>query len=161
MIYNRRKRREFYAAQKALYAQHITDARRAVQMGTATEQQVGLVAHDDQLKEEEGKKVVKKGVLGAGKEWLFGGLKGEEGEEGMEGMTRVEKEEDGGDGPVMRAVREREEERLGDTAGGEGTVESVNLSGQNRGGMLDRLGESAPGSGSSGASWLPGWARRG
>ncbi|KAI9827857.1 MAG: hypothetical protein M1832_004346 [Thelocarpon impressellum] len=166
VLYNRRKRGEFFAAQKALYGTHVAEARAAVAAGTANEQQAQLAAHEDTLTKalpvEEGK-----GVLARGRAWLFGGLKTED--EGAEPL--VSGVETGG---VLDAVKEA---RLADSATAaretppadalavrEGVREGVRgvREGVREGGPLDRLGTpSSPSPASSSTaggilSWIPG-----
>jgi hypothetical protein len=81
MIFNRRKRAEFFAQQKFKYDMALEQAREAQALGTASEAQLEFLnkerAHQENLKqwEEERKK---KGIWARSKAWLFEGMKKEE-----------------------------------------------------------------------------------
>jgi hypothetical protein len=84
MIFNRRKRAEFFAQEKFKYETALQKAREAQELGTATEKQLDFLnkerEHQEKLKqwEEERKK---KGIWARSKAWLFAGMKKEEGED--------------------------------------------------------------------------------
>jgi Cytochrome oxidase c assembly len=82
MLYNRRKRAEFYQEQKALKENAIQSARLAIASGEASEEQIKFIQredeHDTQLTAAAKAKAGKKGIFKTGKEWLFSGLKNEE-----------------------------------------------------------------------------------
>ncbi|KFY72785.1 hypothetical protein V499_07120 [Pseudogymnoascus sp. VKM F-103] len=139
MIYNRRRRREYFAEQKALTEAATQDAAVALRSGTATaeqlkllEQQRGQAAVAAEMRQkaaemrearanaapvekvEEGK-----GIMASATGWLFKGLKTEDRPEvGYENLV----DERGVKGGVTRAVEERRAER------------------EANGGTLDRLG---------------------
>ena len=172
MLYNRRKRAAFYTAQRALYSQHITEAREAIAAGTATLQQTNLVAHEDETEAEIRKKKEKKsGVLS----WLTRDLKVEEvpasaasvgaavadvlgegatanvemtsnmdaGVSETQSGTQGDEETGAGAGAIMEAIREHERQA------------------SPKGGPLDHMGEKEEVSPRGESSWLPSWARRG
>ncbi|KAH6719142.1 cytochrome oxidase c assembly-domain-containing protein [Leptodontidium sp. MPI-SDFR-AT-0119] len=82
MIYNRKKRAQFFEEQKAIHANAIYKARLAIDDGTATEEDIKFISREDehaaQLEALARAKTEKKGIFKRGKEWLFSGLKKEE-----------------------------------------------------------------------------------
>ena len=81
MIYNRRKKAEFFAEQVAQYKNAVHDARNAVERGIASEEQQQFLARDEAeearlAKVKEAK--AKGGVFKKFKDFLFLGLKTEE-----------------------------------------------------------------------------------
>jgi hypothetical protein len=120
MIYNRRKRAEFFAEQKAKHAAAIHDARLAVQSGLATDAQIEFIKREDEHQarrdQEQREKTAKKGIFKTGRQWLFSGLKNEE--EGNDvgtserrlGYEALSEEDDGmgeRDSDIMRAIEEK------------------------------------------------------
>lgn len=116
MIYNRRKRAEFYMEQKALKENAIRSARLAIAAGEASEEQILFIQreeeHDAQLKA----RAQKKGIFKRGKEWLFSGLKNEEeGEDvgsserrlGYEGLSEEDDSLGARESDIVRAIEER------------------------------------------------------
>lgn len=152
MIYNRRKRREFYAEQKALNEAALQDASVALRSGSATAEQLKLleaqrgqasVAAEMRAKaaemrearansatalpvvaEEEEKKG---GIMASATAWLFKGLKTEDMPD--EGYENSEDERVGEQGGVLRAVEARRAE-----------MAAREQERQANGGPLDRLG---------------------
>lgn len=144
MIYNRRRKREYFAEQKALTESLVQDASVALRSGTATAEQLKLleqqrgqaaVAAEMRAKVEElrearasaaapAKEVeeVKKGIVAQATGWLFKGLKSEDRPEVGYGNVAEEREERGGVVRAVEARRAEEQERQGG------------------GGPLDRLG---------------------
>ncbi|CZS90511.1 uncharacterized protein RAG0_09160 [Rhynchosporium agropyri] len=82
MIYNRKKRAQFFEEQKAVHANAIYKARLAIDAGVATEEDIKFIAREDEhaarLEALARAKEEKKGIFKRGKEWLFSGLKKEE-----------------------------------------------------------------------------------
>ncbi len=82
MVYNRKKRTQFFEERKALHANAIHTAKEAIEAGTATEEQVKFINREDEhearLEALARAKAEKKGLFTRGKEWLFSGLKNEE-----------------------------------------------------------------------------------
>lgn len=76
VLYNRRRRNEFNATQRALYTTHIAEAREALAANRATPQQINLVEHEDGVLRAAQEKALQKGrgVFGRTKDWLLGGL---------------------------------------------------------------------------------------
>jgi hypothetical protein len=152
MIYNRRKRAQFFEEQKAIHQNAIYVARQAISAGTATEEQIKFInreeEHDAQLAAMAREKAAKKGVFKKTTEWLFSGLKKEEeGDDvgsserrlGYEGLS----EEDDGMGTresdIVRAIEDRKE-RIADKAKQAFADEKER---QRTGGPLDRIGTSS------------------
>lgn len=75
IVYNRRKRREWFHEQNQKHAIAMAEAKRAVASGTATEDQI-LLLNNERNKEEHEKN--KKGIFKRTKEAIFGGLSEEE-----------------------------------------------------------------------------------
>lgn len=78
MIYNRKKRAEFFAEQKAKHAAAIYDARQAKDTGVATEAQLAFLSREEEEDARLAKLRQKKGMFKSAKEYLFAGLKKEE-----------------------------------------------------------------------------------
>jgi hypothetical protein len=153
MIYNRRKRREYYLEQAARHSAAVYEAQTALRHGTASEEQVMLIQNEEarrmaEAQREREKEMAKKeGVWAGVKGWLFEGLKRDE--------DPVVREGKGGEGDgdsaaatgaglydlipesaIMRAVEEKKAEAV-DRMGREAERETK---GERNGGMLDRLG---------------------
>jgi hypothetical protein len=82
MIYNRRKRAEFFKEQITIHENAVREARTAIDHGVATEAQLAFIAREEKedarlakIKEEKAKKGIFKRATG----WLFAGLKRAEG----------------------------------------------------------------------------------
>jgi len=91
IIYNRRKRRDYFAEQSALHKTRLAEAKEAAAKGTADEDQMLLINRERATFEAEKARAAKKGVVRRTKDWLLGGLKTDEevvgggvtGEEGL------------------------------------------------------------------------------
>lgn len=148
MAHNRRKRAEFYTEQRAVYTANVQDARRAIQTGTATEEQIKLVTKDNEITAFEEAKAQKKGVFKKGKEWIFSGLKkSEEGDdvgtsERRLGYESTNEEDDGlgaRESDIIRAIEDKKAEITGKAKQAfENEKER-----QRTGGPLDQLGTQA------------------
>ncbi|OBT76273.1 hypothetical protein VF21_03334 [Pseudogymnoascus sp. 05NY08] len=136
MIYNRRRRREYFAEQKAITESATQDAAVALRSGTATaeqlkllEQQRGQAAVAAEMRQKAAEmrearanaveavpeKVEGKGVLASATGWLFKGLKTEDRPEvGYENVV----DERGVQGGVTRAVEARRAEEKREANGG-------------------------------------------
>jgi hypothetical protein len=130
MIHNRRKRREYFAQQKALHDAAVYEAQTALRHGLANAEQLALIENEEMTKrvvearEAEKSQAAKDGVFARTKSWLFEGLKREDGAVG----TDVREEEG-----VAR--RTEHEERMRMMAAGMGTApgeESEEMSGMGR-----------------------------
>lgn len=103
IIYNRRKRAEFNAEQKARYEAAIHTATVAIKSGTATEAQIEFMERDKAKQAHMAALANRKSIFKKGSEWLFSGLKKEEqaevggGPEALNGignsLNRIAKEE--------------------------------------------------------------------
>ncbi|KAI9799649.1 MAG: hypothetical protein M1833_003964 [Piccolia ochrophora] len=140
VLYNRRKRNEFYATQKALYPQRLAEAQEAAAKGEATEDQQILLVREEAATRYEEEQRNKKGVWEGVKAWMFEGLSLEE---------RTAK------GP-LESDGEKSTTSFAQPGGLEGTTEQTVLGGnvtdavpslqvERKGGMLDRLGENVDG----------------
>ncbi|KAI0999546.1 hypothetical protein K3495_g8651 [Podosphaera aphanis] len=81
IIYNRRKKAQFFEEQKAKLELAIVVARQAIREGTATEQQINFIKMEDEHRAaEEAKKLnsTLSSKISKSKDWLFSGLKLEE-----------------------------------------------------------------------------------
>lgn len=138
IIFNRRKRAEFYTEQKARYEAAIHRAKAAIQSGSATEAQIEFINRD--IAEQariDALEANKKGVFKRASEFLFSGLKKEEKPEDS-GSSEVETSSSG-DSSLNQRVREETTE-LKDKAREAFANEKKR---QQVGGPLDRLGTSA------------------
>jgi hypothetical protein len=154
MIYNRRKRAQFYEEQKGLYAAALHNARLAIAEGRASEEDIDFVKRDkeeavriEKIKAEKEAKKAKKGIFAIGKEWLFYGLKKEEEGEFVGtsdrriGYESLSEEDDGmgvRESDIVRAIEDKK-----------GSIETKvkkafaeEKERQRFGGPLDRLGTS-------------------
>ncbi|MCJ1367951.1 hypothetical protein MMC16_007087 [Acarospora aff. strigata] len=75
IVYNRRKRRDYFAEQSALHKTRLAEAKEAVARGAADEDQMLLINRERAAFEAEQARLSKKGVFKRTKEWLFSGLK--------------------------------------------------------------------------------------
>ncbi|QDS75587.1 hypothetical protein FKW77_006221 [Venturia effusa] len=111
IVYNRRKRNEWYVVQQELHKRDLLAARAAMSEGTANEDQI-LLLNQERLREEaEAEKLQKKGMFAKAKESIFGTEKKEEKRGGTMGITgitgitgRDTQKEDLG---VVKAVQEK------------------------------------------------------
>ncbi|OJD40245.1 uncharacterized protein BKCO1_1000651 [Diplodia corticola] len=116
IVYNRRKRREWFHEQNQKHAISMAEAKQAVAAGTATEDQI-LLLNNERNKEEHEKN--KKGFFKRTKESIFGGFSKEEEQGGQLGAIAAEARDafisdaqttkDQGSG-VLRAVEEKRRE---------------------------------------------------
>ncbi|KAI9845045.1 MAG: hypothetical protein M1838_001925 [Thelocarpon superellum] len=168
VLYNRRRRSEFYAAQRELYTTHVAEAREAVAAGEATPQQTSLVEHEDGVVSAAREKAAQKGMLGRAGQWLFAGLKKDEPmtprQDGLASANENQHEDEGSKAraeaspaqikaEVMGAfekAKQREEQEI--------MAERSRTRTRSQGGMLDQLGarSSPAGAWSSATSWLVG-----
>ncbi|KAI9673483.1 MAG: hypothetical protein M1817_002946 [Caeruleum heppii] len=160
VLYNRRKRREFYAAQVALYTQHLSEARTALAHNTATPQQIRLIEEDELAEREKQERLRKKGIWKGIKRALFSGLKTDEDEpleEKREDSSlasvpqRVQAKIKAGEGAVLSAVQEHRQRQEAEGDVRRAITEEV---APRKGGMLDRLGEGEPNSSRNWTTWL-------
>jgi hypothetical protein len=118
MIHNRRKRREYFAQQKALHDAAVYEAQTALRHGTANAEQLALIENEEmtrrvvEAREAEKLQAAKDGVFARTKSWLFEGLKREDGAVG----TDVREDEEG------MTRRTEHEERMRMMAAGMGTA---------------------------------------
>jgi hypothetical protein len=136
LLYNRRKKREFVSQQSHLLSISIADAAAAEALGTATEEQVALLAREREHAAyvAEQKASEKPSVTERAKGWLFSGLRKEEG--GGDSKGRASADQAG----VLAQVQALQAER-----------EMQATEKKQEGGLLDQLGE-APSSSSSSTS---------
>lgn len=78
IVYNRKKRAEFFAEQKAIHQNAVHKAQQSIASGTATVDEIEFLEreknHDQYLAETARQKAAKKGIFQRGKEWMFSGL---------------------------------------------------------------------------------------
>lgn len=99
IVYNRRKRRDYFAEQSALHKTRLIEAKAAAASGAADEDQVLLINRERAAFEAEKARLAKKGLFRRGKDWLLGGLKtGEEEGAAIEGGWAEVAETTGGVG---------------------------------------------------------------
>lgn len=149
MIYNRKKRAQFFEEQKAIHQNAIYRAREAITAGIATEEDIKFIKreeeHEVDLAERARAKAAKKGVFTKGKEWLFAGLKKEE--EGSDlgssekrlGFESLSEEDDGlgeRESDIVRAI----EDKRSAFAGKAKKAFAEEKERQRSGGPLDRIG---------------------
>ncbi|KAI9757290.1 MAG: phosphatidylinositol kinase- protein kinase tor1 [Chaenotheca gracillima] len=174
VMYNRRKRREFYTSQNDLYKYHLTEANEAVIKGVATESQKRLIEGERILQQEQ-QELKDKKLLNRGKKWLYGDLKrdAEEGEDlkpgtvSLKRATTVLTGRAGVESEVLKAVKELEAEKQARAekesmldAIGEEAAQGVSQSVASISGTAAAGGAGSKGSGGWG-SWLWPSSKRG
>ncbi len=145
MIYNRRKRREYFAEQMALHNASVHEAQLAVRRGTATENQIALLREEEEhRRSKEAEQAPKPGIFRRSTKWLFSGWKKDEdlevvGNSGPSLDFEGANKEDGivveSGSEILKAVEEKKEEIKQRAKENETQPERA-------GGPLDRLGTS-------------------
>jgi hypothetical protein len=107
VVYNRRKRNEWYVVQQELHKRDLLAARQAMSQGTADEDQILLINQERLREEVEAEKVQKKGMFTKAKENLFGTEKKEEKRGGTMGITGITGREQTEELGVVKAVQEK------------------------------------------------------
>ena len=79
VIYNRRKKKEWYDAEQVLYANFLQEATAAEASGTATEEQIRFLEKEKSILEAEEEQRNRRRIWKRTKEWLFSGLKRDDG----------------------------------------------------------------------------------
>ncbi|ESZ96291.1 hypothetical protein SBOR_3346 [Sclerotinia borealis F-4128] len=162
MVYNRKKRAEFFAEQKFKYAMALQSAQEAAAFGSATESQTEFLKREqereDKVKMVAEAKKNKSGPWKKSKEWLFSGLKKEE--EGDDvgtserrlGYEALSEEDDGFGARESDVLRAIEEKKMAIKDKTKSALEAEKER-QRKGGPLDRMGtegeEEKPKSGAS------------
>jgi hypothetical protein len=149
MIYNRKKRAQFYEEQKAIHESAVYSAKSAIANGTATEEQIKFIhreeAHDAELEAIARAKREKRGIFSKSKDWLFSGLKNEEeGEDvgsserrlGYEALSEEDDSLGERESDIVRAIEEKKM-AIADKAKQAFANEREK---QKSGGPLDRIG---------------------
>ncbi|KAF8867073.1 hypothetical protein BDZ45DRAFT_682606 [Acephala macrosclerotiorum] len=151
IVYNRKKRAQFYQEQKALHQSAIYNARQSIAAGTATEQEINFIKMEDDYQakfEEERRRKAAPGPIGKAKNWLFSGLtKEEEGEDvgsserrlGYEALSEEDDSLGERESDIVRAIEEKKiaiTENAKHAFAQERELEKT-------GGPLDRLGTAA------------------
>jgi hypothetical protein len=158
MIYNRRKRREYFAEQAALHSARVYEAEQALRRGTITDEQRALLDDESSKRKADQAKAAPKppGVLARSKNWLFSGLNKEDdvtvaaAAQGQgsglvyEGTVDEDDVTVEGESPILKAVEKMEREVKERSHPADAGARS-----EPQGGMLDRLGPSSSSSSSS------------
>lgn len=169
MIYNRKKRAEFFAEQKAKHQAAIYEAKQAKNHGIATEEQIAFLFREEDEDARVARLKQKKGVFKTAKEYLFAGLKKEEeGDDigssqarlGYESMSEEDDTLGSRESDMVRALEDKKlaiQEKARQAFANEKERERS-------GGPLDRIGTSVNNTGSEGeapkASWTSFMTRR-
>ena len=151
MVYNRKKRAQFFEEQKLIHRNAVLKAKEAIEFGSASEADIEFVQreeqHDAQVAEAARAKAAKKGIFKRGKEWLFSGLKKDE--EDVETLADGKKEryesvlhEAGGRGESTSEVIKATGEQKTQFADKAKQAFADEKDKQRSGGPLDRLGTS-------------------
>ncbi|TVY16439.1 hypothetical protein LARI1_G005542 [Lachnellula arida] len=151
MVYNRKKRAEFFAEQKAQHASAIENARRKIKTGSATEEDIRFLeledAHAAEVEAKARAKAEKKenSISNKVKQFLFSGLKKEEGGDevgtgqnrlGYEGLSEEDDVMGERESDIVRAI---EEKKMGTADKAKHAFENEKER-QRSGGPLDRIG---------------------
>ncbi|RDW66472.1 hypothetical protein BP6252_10107 [Coleophoma cylindrospora] len=147
MIYNRKKRDEYYAQEKALKAAAYDRAKTAVSRGTATEADIAFVKGEDDWAKRMEERKNRPGLWKRSKDWLFSGLKKEDQPEinaTSEGAPISEMLRDkalsvrGTESEIIKAAEEKKNSVQDKVA----QAFADEKARQKKGGPLDRLGSS-------------------
>jgi len=149
IVYNRKKRAQFFAEQKAIHQNAIHSAQQSIASGTATEAELEFLQrekdHDLYLADKAKEKAAKKGMFKRGKEWLFSGLSNEDDGAREEEKVKefVREEVHTGQEKASEVLRslEAKKERVQDKAKQAFADEKES---QRTGGPLDRLATPSP-----------------
>ncbi|TVY68733.1 hypothetical protein LSUE1_G005690 [Lachnellula suecica] len=149
MVHNRRKRAEFFQEQKAVQASAIANARKKINAGIATEEDINFIKMEDehalQVEAARKEKESQKGLFSKGAAWLFSGLKKEEeGDDvgtserrlGYEGLSEEDDSLGARESDIVRALEDKKM-AIADKAKEAFDKEKER---QRAGGPLDRLG---------------------
>lgn len=145
MVYNRKKKAQFFEEHKAKVEAALYTARHAIVTGTATDEQINFVTLEDEHQAVLKAKREKKGMFAKSKEWLFSGLKkDEEGNElgstenrlGYEGLSEEDDSMGMRESDIVRAL---EDKKLA-IAGRAKQAFADEKERQRSGGPLDRIG---------------------
>lgn len=152
MIYNRRKRAQFYEEQKGLHAAAIHNARMAIEQGSASEEDIEFIRREDEetarIENIKAEKAAKKGIFKTGRDWLFSGLKKEEEGEDVGtserriGYESLSEEDDGlgeRESDIIRAIEDKKESVKNKVR----TAFAEEKERQRSGGPLNRIGTPA------------------
>ena len=168
-LYNRRKKKAYYADQYAFLQESLAAAREAAARGEADEAQILLLNRERAAKEAEQAAKQRKGMWGSTKEWLLSGMKKDEaseervneggvlsvlGEEGLMKMREEPGEDKADDGGVLASVTTPTQESHHESHRNRGTileaVEEKRREGEKalerkgvEGGLLDKLAQKA------------------
>ncbi|KAI9820170.1 MAG: hypothetical protein M1827_005792 [Pycnora praestabilis] len=181
IVYNRRRRREYYNEARAQHATALIAAREANEKGIADEDQMLLLNRERAGTEAEQARSQKKGIFRRTKDWFFSGLKNDEEPQQQVGGTlaavgdavgqEVWKEgatgstiETGDRLGILKMVDDKKAEGRGSDIGTMGKAASQEPKasqalGASKGGPLDRLAEGEQPSSSSGG-WTSFLGRR-
>lgn len=163
VVYNRRKRNEWYIVQQELHKRDLLAARSAMSQGTANEDQILLINQERLREEVELEKLQKKGMFAKAKESIFGTEKKEEKKGGTMGITgitgREQREELGIVKAVEEKVTEAKEKVKIDLRPADQNAFQAHTPKSISGGPLDQLGEKAADSSKTAKSWTD-WALR-
>lgn len=166
VVYNRRKRNEWYIVQQELHKRDLLAARSAMSQGTANEDQILLINQERLREEAEVENLQKKGMFAKAKESIFGTEKKEEKRGGTMGITgitgREPQKEDLG---VVKAVQEKvaegkEKVKSLDLRPADQTVVQAHTPKRISGGPLDQIAEKAADSASKTTKSWTDWALR-
>jgi len=149
IVYNRRKKREFFAEQQAQHAKDLAIARVAAQNGSADENQILLLNRERAAEEAEAAKGSRKGIFKSTLQYLYGNPD----EQGAK-KKPTEFVED------LKASAEDVKEKAGSLGIVQAVQESRQQQAPSKGGPLDQLAEdtvsSAQASTKSWTSWITG-----
>lgn len=166
MVYNRRKRNEWYVVQQELHKRELIAAQSAMSQGTANEDQILLINQERLREEAEAEKLQKKGMFAKAKESIFGTEKKEEKKGGTMGITgitgREGQKEDLG---IVKAVQEKvsegkEKVRSIDVRPADQNVLQAHTPKTISGGPLDQIAEKAAHSASKTTKSWTDWVLR-
>jgi hypothetical protein len=139
--YNRKKRTEFFAEQKARYDAAVHHANTAIQSGIATEAEIDFIEGHNEEQARIDAFLAKKGIFKRASEWMFSGLKKEEQGNDIGGSEAPMGHETSGG--VDNSLAEKAIKETTDLKGTAKQAFANEKEKQRAGGPLDRLGTSA------------------
>ncbi|KAF2398299.1 hypothetical protein EJ06DRAFT_532048 [Trichodelitschia bisporula] len=159
MIYNRRKRNDWYAQQQAQREVDLSAAYEAVSKGTANEDQILLIHEEQEIQKAVREKAAKAGVMKRVKDYMFSGLSREEQKGGKLGVAANNSHSSDQGFGITKAVQDSVREHK-EMLKSEAAALSPQTSQPSVGGPLDQLGEetaeAVEKSSKSWTSWITG-----
>ncbi|KAL3424206.1 hypothetical protein PVAG01_03487 [Phlyctema vagabunda] len=140
MIYNRKKRAEFYAQEKATRENAIEKAKLAISHGTASQDDIEFIEREETYRQYMEERINKPGLWKRSTQWLFSSLKKDDEISGESSTKKASGDATAGsaEGSVLKALEDKKNVAEGKIT----QAISAEKNRQRTGGPLDRLGSS-------------------